>query len=234
MPRVTLSIGEEGAHEASARGDVVVIVDALRASTTIVAALTAGMRAVRPVATAEECVGEVTAGEHDGVKLPGVDIDNSPTSVGDPGFAGKELVLTTTNGTRCILAAASHPGATVLVGALTNAAAAGRAAGVLSEGAGSGVTIVIAGNRHRASPEDHIAATAVADAVPDGVIAGSEHVLRVDDPEAAFLGSPAGLGLAAVGRTSDIRACAQRDTSTVVPILRGGRFVALTGATAGA
>lgn len=229
MPAVKLAIGEDGARDGSARGDVVVIVDALRASTTIVAALAAGMRAVRPVATPEECVGEVTAGERDGVKLPGVDIDNSPTSVLDPAFVGRELVITTTNGTRCILAAASNPAATVLVGALTNATRTGRVAGELSGASGCGVTIVIAGNLHRSSPEDHIAATAIADAVPDAVLLETEHALRVRDAETAFLGSPAGVGLVAVGRTADVLACAQRDTTTVVPILRNGRFVPMSG-----
>ncbi len=225
MPRVTLTVGAEGAAAASCRGDVVVIVDALRASTTIVAALAAGLRSVRPVATPEECVGEVTAGERDGVKLAGCDLDNSPTSFTDLTFAGKELVLTTTNGTRCILAGAENADATVLVGALVNATAVGRAATQIARDRNAGVSIVIAGNAHRPSPEDHIAATAIADAIDDRTLDGAEHALRVADPEDAFLQSEAGVSLTGMGRRADVLVCAQVDAFTVVPILRHGSLV---------
>ncbi len=225
MPRVTLTVGAEGAAAASDRGDVVVIVDALRASTTIVAALAAGIRSVRPVATPEECVGEVTAGERDGVKLPGCDLDNSPTSVANTAFTGKDLVLTTTNGTRCILAGAENRDATVLVGALVNATAVGHAAARIARDRNGGVSIVIAGNAHRPSPEDHIAATAIADAMDDVALDGAEHALRVVDAEEAFLQSEAGVSLTAMGRRGDVIACAQVDEFSVVPILRNGSLV---------
>jgi phosphosulfolactate phosphohydrolase-like enzyme len=228
--RVTLTVGVDGARAASARADVVVVVDALRASSAIVAALARGMRSVRPVESVEECVGEVTAGERDGVKLPQMDFDNSPTAFDDPALAGKELVLTSTNGTRCIVAAASNPEAVVLVGALLNATAVGRAAARLAAGRGCGVSIVIAGKPHHPSPEDHISATEIASAIEGASIEGAEHMLSVSDFDGAFLASEAGTHLVGLGRRGDVVACADRDRYEVVPVFREGRLVPLNDA----
>ena len=82
------------------------MIDALRASATMIAALEMGMAAVRPVASAEECTGEVTAGERGGRKLPNFRHGNSPTEIMRAGYHGKTLVLTSTNGIECLLSAA--------------------------------------------------------------------------------------------------------------------------------
>jgi len=102
---VHVGMGVPGALQARERGGVVVLIDALRASATIITALQMGMAAVKPVRSPEECVGEVTAGERGGRKLPNCRHGNSPTELAGHSYPGKTLVITTTNCTECLLSA---------------------------------------------------------------------------------------------------------------------------------
>src|SRR5262245_46561711 len=96
-------------------GAVAVVLDVLRATTTIVHALAAGCVAVRPCAEVEEArdlAGSMRAGrvllggERGGVPLPGFDLGNSPGEYTAKVCRGRTLVLTTTNGTRALVRAA--------------------------------------------------------------------------------------------------------------------------------
>ncbi len=96
------------------RGGVAVVIDVLRASTTIVHALAAGCKAVIPVLEVEEARrlaaaeqnGKVLLGGERGGKAPeGFDLGNSPLEYQPSRCQGAKLVLTTTNGTRAIHAA---------------------------------------------------------------------------------------------------------------------------------
>ena len=98
----------------SLRGGVAVVVDVLRATTVMVHALAAGCEAVipcaeideakasrrRPAARARPC----WRGEREGLPIPGFDLGNSPGDFTREVCRGKTLVMTTTNGTRAILA----------------------------------------------------------------------------------------------------------------------------------
>lgn len=96
------------------RGGVAIVIDVLRATTTIVYALHAGVTAVYPVGEipaaltlAEELRGSGEAvllgGERGGVAIPGFDCDNSPQRYRWDGCRGRILVFTTTNGTRALV-----------------------------------------------------------------------------------------------------------------------------------
>src|SRR5438093_1458031 len=94
---------------------IAVVIDVLRATTTIVHALAAGCTAVRPcaeIAEAQELAGQMRAGrvvlggERNGTPLPGFDLGNSPGEYTPKVCKGTTLVLTTTNGTRAMLKAA--------------------------------------------------------------------------------------------------------------------------------
>src|SRR5437588_8992039 len=96
-------------------GGVAVVIDVLRAATTIVQALAAGCDAVRPCAGVEEArelAGRMRAGrvllggDRDGLPLPGFDLGNSPGEYSAARCRGTTLVLTTSNGTRALLHAA--------------------------------------------------------------------------------------------------------------------------------
>jgi 2-phosphosulfolactate phosphatase len=97
------------------RGGVAVVIDVLRATTTIIHALVAGCTAVRPCAEVDEArslaggmrAGRVLlAGERGGAPLAGFDLGNSPREYTPNLCRGNMLVLTTTNGTRALLRAA--------------------------------------------------------------------------------------------------------------------------------
>ena len=98
----------------SLRGGVAVVVDVLRATTVMVHALANGCEAVIPCAEIEEAAGEwppvcrsgtaILGGERGGLPIPGFDLGNSPGDYTFEVCEGKTLVMTTTNGTRAILA----------------------------------------------------------------------------------------------------------------------------------
>jgi len=111
------------------RGRVAVIVDILRASSTIVTALGEGVTHVFPVASLEECTaygqqyGCLTAAEREGLPAAGFDLGNSPFGFLDVArpVRGRALAISTTNGTAALrhsLAAEA-----VVVGAFLNLAA---------------------------------------------------------------------------------------------------------------
>jgi 2-phosphosulfolactate phosphatase len=94
-------------------GRVVFVIDILRATTTMCAALSRGARAMIPVASTEEAlrlaqtIGStdvLLAGEKDCLRIPGFPLGNSPLEMTERAVRGKTIILTTTNGTRALLA----------------------------------------------------------------------------------------------------------------------------------
>ena len=87
---------------------IVVVIDVLRATSTICTALYHGAQKVIPVDSVEKCMeigrqlGAVTAGERDGHIAPGLEHGNSPLEYPASFIQNKTLVLTTTNGTRLL------------------------------------------------------------------------------------------------------------------------------------
>ncbi len=108
----------------------VVVIDVVRASSTIATALDRGCARVIPVHTVEEAIAAteglpreatLVGGERKGLKVPGFDLGNSPREYTKRAVAGKTLVFTTTNGTWAMRAA--QGGQEVIVGAIVNAGA---------------------------------------------------------------------------------------------------------------
>jgi phosphosulfolactate synthase (CoM biosynthesis protein A)/phosphosulfolactate phosphohydrolase-like enzyme len=221
---VFLGQGIHGAIEARERGGVIIMIDALRASATMIAALDMGMAAIKPAATAEECLGDVTAGERGGRKLPNCRHNNSPTELLRNDYAGKTLVLASTNGVGCLLNAAG-PKSIVLVGSTTNRRAVAGAAGRLARERGVPITLLMAGRNDQYALEDALAAGEIARALPEARVHGelpSSAALEAD-----FCASDSGRGLIALGYADDVRYCAQLDRCGVVPIFMNGRLVPL-------
>jgi 2-phosphosulfolactate phosphatase len=92
------------------RGSIAVVIDVLRATTTIVHALAAGCVCVRPCGEIDEAKAlaaksTLLAGERGGKPIAGFDLGNSPREYTARKCKGKTLVFTTSNGTRAILRA---------------------------------------------------------------------------------------------------------------------------------
>ncbi|HSE95214.1 MAG TPA: 2-phosphosulfolactate phosphatase, partial [Methylomirabilota bacterium] len=114
-------------------GVTAVMIDTVRASTTIVTALAHGARAVVPVATPEEARAAAAhgvdgpvllGGERGGAPPPGFALGNSPAEYAGAHIAGRTVVFTTTNGTRALLALTGARA--VAVGGYVNAEAVSR------------------------------------------------------------------------------------------------------------
>jgi len=103
--------------------NIVVIVDILRATSSICAAIHNGVKSIIPVATVDQArvmkqQGYMVASERDGYVLDFADFGNSPFNFSPDKVKGKEIVYSTTNGTRCIHKA-SHSKA-VVIGSFLN------------------------------------------------------------------------------------------------------------------
>jgi len=217
-------------------GATAVVIDAIRATTTIVAALAAGCREVVPCRTPEEVLAEaarrpagavVTAGERLGVRIEGLDLNNSPSAMTRERMGGRTLLLTTTNGTQAVLdaLAARH----VLVAAMPNRGAIARRAAALARR----VVFVSAGTVGTVSCEDTLVAGAVTEALLEdsGPAAWNlEDSARV--ALAAWLGARerlaeifrqtwGGAFIDKLGLQEDLAICAQVDTTDVVPVAHG-------------
>lgn len=111
----------------SLRGGQAVVIDILRATTTIVHALAAGVTTLIACGEVDEAleiarqraVGTtLLGGERQGQRIPGFDLDNSPLNYTPEVLGGKSLVFTTTNGTRAL--ASCREADRILVGAFSN------------------------------------------------------------------------------------------------------------------
>jgi len=218
---VFIENGVGGALHAASKKDVVIIVDALRASTTIITALAEGVASVKPVVSADECIGELTAGERGGEKIPGLDYDNSPLSFRSSNCAHKQLVLTTSNGTECIKAAGMQ-NSTVLIGSLINAKAVSEKALDIAKSTNRHITIVMAGRNNQLALEDLISASEIVANFKDCSVKGYIKPVYSVDYEKDFLNSESGKNLIALGKEKDVLFCAKKNLYKIVPVFKNG------------
>ena len=147
--KVTLSFEE------SSSSDVSIMVDALRASTTITMALN-NFKRIIPCFTPEEAldlkenVGGILAGERNGKQIEGFDIGNSPSAIKDFEASEDTLILTTTNGTRIL----EKMNSKVLVGSMVNAESTGKKSIQLAT---EHIDVVMAGVKGKFAIEDYLA-----------------------------------------------------------------------------
>src|SRR3989339_400165 len=111
-------------------GATVVVIDVLRASTTIIHALNAGAAEIIPCGEVEQARAlaadfpreeVVLGGERGGLPIDGFDLGNSPSEYTPDRVAGRTIVFTTTNGTRAMMRC--RKAGRVLIGAFVNASA---------------------------------------------------------------------------------------------------------------
>lgn len=116
-------------HLYDVRDSIVVVIDVLRATSTIATALHNGAREIIPVDSVERCIQLgtqiecVTAGERDGQVAPGLQYGNSSFEYPESFIKGKILVLTTTNGTKLLHMALAKGATEIVTGAFLNLSA---------------------------------------------------------------------------------------------------------------
>jgi 2-phosphosulfolactate phosphatase len=211
-------------------GVTALIIDVLRASTTIITALSNGCDAVVPVADPQDARRRaaetpngtaLVAGERQGEPIPGFDLSNSPVEFQSPHVRGKTVFFTTSNGTRALLAAraAEAIGITALVNVT--------AAAAWAAGAGRDVAIVCAGSHGKHSLEDWtcggLAVERILAAMPTAVLTdAARDALATGRRYAADVGrlkqdAPWARRLIAAGRAADVDVCLRLDTTKLVP-----------------
>jgi len=206
-----------------------IVIDVIRATSTICQALASGYERVFCAAEVEEAralrdaLGEgVLGGERNAVRIPGFDLGNSPREYVEP--AGKTLVLSTTNGTRAVVTAAEHC-ERVLVASLLNLATVVEAA----RGHAEDVLVVCAGVQGTLNLDDSYVAGRIVQLLgwerTDAAEAAARLVTTWSGAEEAFRASKSGLNLLenAPELEPDIVFCAQESVLDVVPRLAGMR-----------
>jgi 2-phosphosulfolactate phosphatase len=205
----------------SLRGGVAVVVDVLRATTVMVHALAAGCEAVMPCGEIDEAreiaagLREGTAlliGERQGLPIPGFDLGNSPGDFTLEICQGKTLVMTTTNGTRAILA--SRDADRVYIASFGNLQATSHELAVqfLKKDHKQSVHIICAGTDGQISLEDSLLAGALAGQIVN--VPGQNIASLVGNDEA----------LMAVCQWNDVhRHLEERSLKSVLRLGRGGK-----------
>ena len=111
--RLDVRLGEAFCTPTEVLGRIVVVIDVLRAATTVATALANGARGVHPFATVEETARRAAemdretvrlAGERHMVRIPGFDFGNSPLEFTRAAIGDRTLLFTTTNGTPALVA----------------------------------------------------------------------------------------------------------------------------------
>jgi 2-phosphosulfolactate phosphatase len=216
---------------------IVVIIDVLRATSTITTALYNGAASVIPVATVPRCVelgkalGGITAGERDGKVAEGLSYGNSPFEYPREFIQGKVLVLTTTNGTKLLHMALDQGADEIITGSFPNVSA------VCEYLIKSGKDVVLGCSawKDRINIEDTLFAGAVVSRVKEHFNiecdssklaeslfqeAGADRFEFMQKREATHYNR-----LMKYGLEKDIRYCLTEDLANVLPIFKADRLV---------
>ena len=229
--RVDVAVTPAALAPSALAGATALVIDVLRASTSIVNAMANGCAAVVPVAEPDEAIrraiavpGALVAGERRGDPLEGFHLGNSPLEFTRERVGGRTVFLTTTNGTRALLAV--RTAAAIGVAGFVNARAA--MAWVLA--AGRSVMIACSGESGGRSLEDEVCAGLLVEqlrtARPEAIVGPeAEEAAGRARPYAKDLArlaqdSPWAQRLSNNGRGADLAACLTLDTHAVVPIYR--------------
>lgn len=229
--------GREGARRAAEAGQVTVVVDALRASTTTASLLHYGVQRLIVVEQVEEALSQaqrypaaLLAGERECVRIEGFDLGNSPLQA--PLSPTPETVIfTSSNMSRCCVGAAQAPA--VLLGTLVTLTATAKLALELALQHGRDVQLVPAGavvDEFKLVREDYLAAGALIDALlrHSGGTAqthGDAARMALDSYQAAleegltraFEQTDNGRALAELGFAEDVQFASRVDVFEVVP-----------------
>ena len=218
-------------------GKTVVVIDVLRATTTIIHALAAGAKEVVPLLEVEEARNlaqklspyAVLGGERSGNRIAGFDLGNSPLEYTPATVGGKNLVFTTTNGTRAMLRC--KQARRILIASFVNFSAVCRELADEEQ-----IEIVCAGTDGHVTREDTLLAGAIVEdcrhSQIDVLICNDQAEIAADawrsavgtlsgrDPLAAALReSRGGRNLIEIGHENDIDLAAQIDRFDIVPEL---------------
>ena len=214
---------------------IVVVIDVFRATSAICTAFEHGVKSIIPVESIDQAreyqkKGYIVAAERQGQVVEGFNLGNSPFHYMDKGLVGKEVVLTTTNGTRAIsIAKSSHQ---IIIGSFLNLTAVCD----YLKGEKRDVLLLCAGWRGRFNLEDSLFAGAVVlelsgeyfKELSDSARAAQTFYNVGENNIGEFLeNSSHRRRLKNLNLEKDINYCLQFDQTKVVPALEGEGLVAV-------
>jgi 2-phosphosulfolactate phosphatase len=218
---------------------IVVIIDVLRATSTIATAPFNGAKCVIPVDSVSRCIelgrqiDGITAGERDGMIAEGLEHGNSPFEYPREFIAGKTLVLTTTNGTKLLHMALDRGAGQIITGSFPNLGAVCRY--LLAQN--QPVVLACAAWKDRINIEDTLFAGAVIHQVKDSFAINCD---SSQIAETLYLEANADLfefmkvknashyhRLNGYGLEKDIRYCLTPDVAGVLPLYENGKLIVL-------
>lgn len=237
MPKLHVLLKREELDPARLEGKVIIVLDILFATTTIVHAFAQGACRIYPVRNREEGlrmaerVGPcVLAGEHLAQAIPGF-APATPMALADTGLDGSEMIYCTTNGTQALVSVAHA--AHVYVGSMLNGKAL--VEHIVGRHAQASVLIICSGSLDRFNLEDfHGAGHLIAHfsgrgnyAMTDAAIAAL-HAYRGSDTRSALQASRVGQMMTGHGLAAEIEFASSHDTLDTVPTLIDGSLVRAT------
>ncbi|WP_442589986.1 2-phosphosulfolactate phosphatase [Pedobacter sp. AW31-3R] len=213
---------------------IVVVIDILRATSSMVYGIDNGAEAIIPVAQVEDCLGYADKGyllaaERNGEVVAGYDFGNSPFSYTPEKVSGKTVVLTTTNGTKAInLAKKAHQ---VVIGSFLNLKPLCEWLKVQDRD----VLLLCAGWKDQFNLEDTLFAGAVAQELrssfvsfDDASVAAEDLYALAKDNLRAYVGkSSHSHRMVALNIEEDVKFCLQLNICEAIPVLVGDSLVAL-------
>jgi 2-phosphosulfolactate phosphatase len=213
------------------KGKTVVVIDILRATSSVCVAFQTGVGKVLPVATPEECMvfkefDFLCAAERNTLKLDGFDLGNSPFEYQNPLIAGRNIALTTTNGTKAIKMAKELHASNILIGSFLNLSALCDKLSTINQS----VILLCAGWKDRFNLEDTLFAGAVVNELSaifetdcDAALAARQLFLSMQDNLEHWVrqSSHAKRFQLLHLQTDDVAFCLQRNTVNLVPMLHG-------------
>jgi len=226
---IRIEVGPEGAEIAADRRDIAIIIDTLRASSTIITALSLGVTGVISISNLKEAFSYrnkkdiVLAGEKQGLKIDGLDFGNSPTElINNRSFLkNKTLVLLTSNGTKCIQRA-QKGSSEVLIGALINLHSASLKAYQLSKSKNRSISLIAAGYNGSIAEEDIITAELIKKEIDR---LENKNVSKITDEVNLFNKTQSSKRLMDIGYSEDVEFCQKMNIYQIVPHLRFGMFM---------
>ena len=233
--KVKLEFKAKDAGKAVERGDLIVVIDVLRCSSSILNAFANGAEAVMPAETLREAYKIrrdhpefLLAGERDGLKPRGFDFGNSPLEFEAEKVKGKTLVFSTTSGTLALTC--SKVAKWVLIGGFLNAdAVAGKALETAEKG-DLDVSLVLSGTKGHFSLEDFVCAGALVEGLHKEKVETSDAALasllafkqtKNRLYESIIRGTHA-RHLVDLGFKRDIEFSCQLNLFTIIPAYKGG------------
>jgi len=238
-PALFTSLSPALIHLYDISDSIVVIIDILRATSTITTALYNGARSVIPVDSISRCVetakqiNGITAGERDGKIAEGLSHGNSPFEYPSDFISGKTLVLTTTNGTRLLQMALDQKAKEIIIGSFNNLSAVCNH--VIEKK--QNILLACAAWKDRVNMEDTLFAGAVISRVKQHfhINCDSSHIAETiykngaNDLFGLLQRNDASHyhRLMNFGLEKDIRYCLSIDTANILPVYKEGHLVVL-------